>query len=235
MRLSCICLFSLLLSCTINNITKYDIYSTTQKSYDPVYKSVVLLSRTKTVEDEMHEVSATGVVVKTNKDFNYILTVAHFCEETNLDVSIKSTSNTNDEYHGQTVSLDDKLDLCLIRMPKKNNFFVAIKLAAHEPDIGSDVSTIGAPLSIFPLKNTGYVASNFIPSKKEQHFCKDCKLFVITVPSIEGSSGSPVYNSNYELVGIINGVYRRYEHLTIAIRLSAVEQFFTNIHFVVNK
>ena len=124
--------------------------------------------------------------------------------------------------------LSIELDLCLLEFYSSNEKLIAIKIATHEPEIGELVYAIGAHHGIFPAKLAGYVSSKIDSNLKynvPEYDCRDCKLYSTTLPVTVGFSGSPVYNSNYELVGIILAVNKNYEHFAMVASLLAIKQF----------
>lgn len=200
---------------------------------DVVYNSTALLATSFGIDreenSEIKAASASGVVVKIDyeKNISYILTVRHFCiapaeYDIKLDdakfVAYRQIGLANDDYETYNAFVfyvDEIYDLCIIAAIGTNGF-VPISVSSKDIQLGEHVTAIGGPNLIYPAKFDGYVIIDY-----SGKVCNKC--IVIGVPSSEGSSGSPVYNDNHELVGIIVAVNRDNNNITIMTSLSAIK------------
>ena len=96
-----VCLLPLIFSCAINNNKNNNVQNDKQR--DPVLNSAVHLSDTKIIGDDIQVNIATGVVIKADNEYNYILTVAHFCKDVSSKLAVKSTKQKNNKYTGKVL------------------------------------------------------------------------------------------------------------------------------------
>lgn len=116
--------------------------------------------------------------------------------------------------------IDVNTDLCLLDAPSVN--ISGVKLANQMPHQGSKVYTISAPSGVFSpgmsLIFDGYYAGEDL---------EDDSYF--TIPAAPGSSGSPIFNHQGELIGIIFAAHNDFENLAIAANLDEIRQFLATV------
>lgn len=104
------------------------------------------------------------------------------------------------------LSIDEKNDVALIKVEGKG--FPLIKLSIdHKPKQGEDVFVIGSPLGFDTTISSGIVSS--IRGADE--------FLQITAPISPGSSGSPVFNVNGDVIGMATLVMQGGQNLNFAI------------------
>lgn len=170
----------------------------------------------------------TGVLINLEKDISGFLTNAHVCgaltqyadREPNITVGTRI-------YRGLMIAkTDPKADLCLVFQP-----FLSL-LQGLKPknqssyEFGEELLIIGFPLGGPLTPQTGFYIGEIEASFRSLN--KDCPgtlvqpdpfsepvcivtetLEAMTDITYPGNSGSPVFNSNNELVGIVNSVDTR--------------------------
>ena len=183
----------------------------------------VPVSGTNCKEGTSFKSSASGAIIASdNRHGSFILTAAHVCDVSaginkaslmiqELKFSIKLTSIYADEYDAYIVAtqLEDGIDLCLLHAPsmKKLN---AIKIASKGPEIGDLCYNIAAPGGIFHPPAVPILAGYY------SGYMSDLGSAMYTIPAIGGSSGSPILNSRYELIGNVFAASTIYTHMTLS-------------------
>ncbi len=159
----------------------------------------------------------TGVFVKTNKGELVVLTNKHVCEFLGKDLFL---NNEIISASTEAVYVDLEADLCLVKVPKALNTKGAT-VALRDPRPNQDLLSIGFPLDMIRYPGVGkvigpteipevvvYTDQSNCRKRKVQDGQELCLLIHeqvgTTIPSFSGSSGSPVFNSASELVGLIS-------------------------------
>jgi S1-C subfamily serine protease len=183
------------------------------------------------VDSDFYSVGS-GAVVKSDKNKTYVLTAGHVCH-TDLEEPIKSAASSKKmsfkvethenkfyNFEVKVISPDflngNDVDLCLlegerIRVP-------SIHLALSGPNIGEEVYNVAAPLGVYyapvaPLLS-GYYSG---PINKYND--------LLTIPAIGGSSGSPILNSDGDLVGVIFAANVQFMHISIGVNFEETRKF----------
>jgi len=174
--------------------------------------------------------SATGVSINYHKELNitFILTNHHFCEEFQSDpmlVMVIETSSHprinmpgDDMSIGKIIKSDSGKDLCLIQT---SGYIKPVKIAKKNtplPEFES-VFIIGGPTGIFPTIIDTYVSGRLSRSEVMlEGLSADGDDFIFLSGLIfPGHSGSPVFNRNYKLVGLIFASMPSYGALAISL------------------
>ena len=111
----------------------------------------------------------------------------------------------------------NELDLCLLEsdglvsMPK-------IHIALSGPKIGEVVYNVAAPTGFFHPPTVPLLSGYHSGPLGQYHS-------LLTVPATGGSSGSPVINSDGELIGLIFAANTQFPHLAIGIRYEHLKKY----------
>jgi len=169
--------------------------------------------------------SASAFVVSTGKAGSYAITAAHFCED-DMDLLVRSVIKgipikkikfyaydiDMKKYDINVINYNKKLDICLIYVKKLQRKPALI--SHYPPKPGDKTYNLAAPMGLFHKnmipKLDGYFAGYLTrdPSDKEQIFA------IYSVPAIGGSSGSPLFNKDGYIIGMIHSVNIRFPFLT---------------------
>jgi len=171
-------------------------------------------------------------MVGTTKDGTVGLTAGHVCDPSMgaeafwLKTTPKSTTMKATLFSGKTapasvLAVYKKEDLCVFLL--EGVFLPYIPLAKKAPAYGDDVHTLAAPLGIYEPKA--------VPIFTGQYFgvFKKLDTDVYSIPTIFGSSGSPILNSSGELIGVTSRAYPAFPHVCISPRFKYVDRLVSAI------
>ena len=169
--------------------------------------------------------SASAFVVSSGKTGAYAITAAHFCED-DMDLLLQSVVRGTPiqkiefyaydidmkKYDVNVINYDRKLDLCLIYVKKLQKKPALLAHTAPEP--GDKSYNLAAPLGMFGSnmvpKLDGYFSGYLTRDPRDQ----DQMFSIYTIPAIGGSSGSPIFNADGYVIGMIHSVNIRFPFLT---------------------
>jgi len=161
--------------------------------------------------------SASGFVINKQNDGAFILTAAHFCEDSipaskegSTTLSTYKVRNLyGEEYDGALLHYKQDVDICLMFVAGMTNDIVEIELSPNGPTPGEKIFNIGAPLSIFGPDMVPILEGRFNGNLGGRAF--------YSLPAAPGSSGSMIINEDGELIGIVQAVYIRFNTISISI------------------
>ncbi len=109
-------------------------------------------------------------------------------------------------------------DLCLLKIEGK--YESESKISKRIPKIGDLIYNIAIPEGI-QFKDTLPIFTGIYSGTYE---LDDSNYsYLLSIPASQGSSGSPVFNSNGEIIGIIYAAFKNFSHLSIASTLDQVK------------
>jgi S1-C subfamily serine protease len=161
--------------------------------------------------------AASGFVINKQRDGAFVLTAAHFCE----DSVPKSTNGAStfstykvrnlygEEYNGVLLHYKQDIDVCLMFVEGLTNDIIEIEMSSSEPIPGEKVYNIGAPLSIFGPDMVPILEGRFNGNLGNRSF--------YSLPAAPGSSGSMIINADGELIGIVQAVYIRFNTISLSV------------------
>jgi S1-C subfamily serine protease len=139
-------------------------------------------------------------VIETNRGTNYEPLTASIQKKNGKEFTVKGI-----------VAYDKINDVAMLEVEEKGANNVYLPLADKDPEVGEEVVVIGTPtdLSLSQTVTTGIVSakrgeiriSNQISNSKIRSILQN--RLQISAPVTHGSSGSPVFNMNGEVVGIV--------------------------------
>lgn len=161
--------------------------------------------------------SGSGVIIDhVNGNNTIIATAKHICQDkSGFEYrNIRILDVFEQKYKGLVLITTPDHDICLITTKVKVDF-PAVKIADNPPKQGDFVYNIAAPYGIhgdgMALIFHGYYSGKISIPQEEY------ALDVFTVPGAGGSSGSPVFNENWELVGIVSRGFALLEHVMLSV------------------
>ena len=239
-------LFSLnLISCTTSKcsreMSKFNLWELSTETILPL-KSFVKLNSIVQFETEEAESglmkfsSASGFFIAENK----IVTAAHFCDALPIKISLlqrmmfferiffEIQTFDGNKREAIVMRIDKDNDLCMLMVlgPTDNIDKQIIKLSNRKPYHGERIYNIAAPLGIFtpgmlPVFEGFYSGPCLYPEEAK----KDARVDMYSLPIRSGSSGSPILNSDGELIGVVIAGVRGFENLGFSPSYDVVKQF----------
>jgi len=215
---SLLLLFSLLISCGLNTQVNKKLI-TAKKSFIRVDAMLIdeecAMASCVVPQSIIPYATASGSIVQVKNKY-FILTAAHVCNSNNQIIGQKEVPHhelklvlidrDNKEFEGKVVKVDFNSDICLLHSEEISG--PALKLATKRPEYADRIYNIASPLGIshkeMVLLFEGFYSDSI-----------DLGAYY-TIPTTQGSSGSPILNSDGELVGMIHSVHGRFHHIAVS-------------------
>jgi len=163
--------------------------------------------------------TSSGSAVAKSEGGKYILTTGHTCNPafgvpyglTNVKVTQHTfvVDSEGKRHATVTVDFDQSQDVCILH--SKTLDVPLLPIAWDDaPDVGDKVYNFAASLGVFGEKT--------IPVLEGRYSGKYWGMSLYTIPTIGGSSGSPIFDVRGRLIGMIHSVHSRYHHLSFGPR-----------------
>jgi serine protease Do len=131
---------------------------------------------------------------------------------------IKVILHDGRELKGDLVKFDSHKDLALVRAELMSKNIVSLATGRNLLEIGERVFTIGCPVNLIGTIYSGIVNG---PPRR----VKELPFWQVNMEIHHGSSGSPVFDVNGRLVGIVKGRYRGTTSIGFVIPLETIMSF----------
>ena len=142
----------------------------------------------------------TGVIVYADKFFIYILTNDHVMNEAKShETEVRFLGDIVDTCIKYPIEIGYEIDndLSMIAVCRKTENFTIAELSDKPAKIGDELFTIGFPIGIPHFYSKGSYSANV-----------NYKFFRSDITVAPGASGSPVFNKQGKLVGLVRGLNR---------------------------
>lgn len=193
--------------------------------YEKNYKT--LYSITSVLENEDRS-CGTAFAIGSN---GYLLTNAHVVTSVSSEDEGQVNFEINDEitataFNGEVedcelIDLDLVLDLALLKINKRNNYFV--KLGSYET-----VKTGEKVVSIGNSKGEGMSITEGLVSDRSRNLGNQT-MILISVPINHGNSGGPLFNMKGQVIGIVSSGKKNAIAMSYAIPIDEVLKFIKKI------
>ena len=139
----------------------------------------------------------------------YLITNAHVVRDAReIDVQ-----NTLGNYHARLIRLDPQADLALLKIDDTTyRPFIGLPygISKSDGDLGEELFTLGYPRPEI-VYNKGYLSA-------ATGHGEDTTSFQLTIAANPGNSGTPVFNNDGEVVGVINSSQHDAQGMVFAVR-----------------
>ena len=177
--------------------------------------------------------TGSGAVVARTDEGSYVLTAGHVCsfeKEMQLAsefagskvlVQMRSVNFSLGEYVSDIISMDDTIDTCLLFARNLYTTRVA-KIAPYTTSLepGERVYNVAAPVGIFYQDVVPLLEGFFMGNRDTRAY--------YSVPAMGGSSGSPIFNRDNEIVGMIHSVNVYFPVVSVSPPLKELRAFIVN-------
>jgi S1-C subfamily serine protease len=172
--------------------------------------------------------TASGVIVSHVNDTNTIVATAkHVClSEFSTKDKFKLLDHNLKEYKALVLNTTPDHDLCLITTLLPIDA-PAVKLADSGPLAGNSVYNLAAPYGIHDKDMILIFHGHY--SGKMSIPVEEYPLDIYTIPGGPGSSGSPIFNEKWELIGIVSRGHVRIEHVMLSVGFEHIKQAYITI------
>ena len=174
-----------------------------------------------TVKIEGSKAGGTGVIYRSTSTGSYLLTNKHICE-LGKESSLTVTTTTGQKYQAEKFKASERHDVCVIKVSV--NLKYNTKIAKNRAGFGDAVTVTGHPYLYPTMVKTGHVSEDMTIkiltgwadcTKEEYKKLPVCAWFggLPIVSTLEsqtasftiagGNSGSAVFNSSGEIVGLV--------------------------------
>lgn len=153
--------------------------------------------------------SGTGFLISEN---GYIVTCYHVVEGSKeIFVEIKDK-----DYPAQLVSFDKENDIAILKVKNITFDTLYIKFNDKPIQVSEEIFTLGYPLALAGMGNKIKYVDGKISSKTGYN--NSIHSFQTTLPVQPGNSGSPVFNQQGQLIGLINAKIKEGDNVSYVIK-----------------
>ncbi len=216
-------------SCSVlqknHHTSVYDILP--RDSFTFINKSLIIKSCFNGVcAEKEYGASGSGASVAKNKFGTYIITAAHICEDKNVptDPTISSSSTyqiismKGEKHKAEVISTiyEKGVDICMLFA--KGVYIDPVEIADRAPKAGDKIYNLAAPYSIG--------SPGAVPIMEGRYIGEVSKgLIAYSVPAAPGSSGSGLFNTRGELVGVLYAVYWKFHNICLSNDFDIMKDF----------
>jgi S1-C subfamily serine protease len=165
----------------------------------------------------------TGIILRKDlRNTATILTVGHLCEEYVISLNkfgkgrnvLKMYNSKMETFEAEVSSYQMKNDTCILKAKHYFNEIEKISLRDDKLIPGEEIFNIGAPTGLFSYNMVnrfrgfyaGYVAIGSASNIRN----------VFNFPAVEGSSGSPIFDSDGFLIGIVSMFSKDFNYIILS-------------------
>lgn len=221
--------FIMLVGCACTTKISYNSSAILKKTT----KSVVKINASYITQDKVTLATvqkaywATGFSIATKDAVSLVLTNRHVCEM-GANANYILTLQSGNKIQAMFIKSDPFADICILKV---KTVIPPLSLAKENSSRGDRVITIGGPDGVFPLMVDGLVSGYYNiqmknnPDDDDGDFEIHFRSQVMSAPIYPGSSGSPVLNTNGDVIGIVFAVRGEKAHISFMVPVNEIWRF----------
>lgn len=191
----------------------------TKEIFDAAIESIKQKELEEKIENEkINSISTgTGFAITNN---GYVVTNYHVIEN-GTSITIKGVNgNFTKSYKAEVVQKDVLNDLAVLKITSPDyslNSKIPYILVTNTKDVGEPINVLGFPLTATMGEEIKFTNGTI---SAKSGFQGDITTYQISAPIQPGNSGGPMFDSNGNIVGIVNAKHRGAENVSYAIKSS---------------
>lgn len=166
----------------------------------------------------------SGVIVHHIENNTFILTAGHICDP--LDKESYALDLDHNKTRVLILKVSEETDLCLMVTMDRIDRPISV-IANTMPKPGEKAYNLAAPYGIHDkgmvLQFEGFYSGRITHPRLGYH------LDMYTIPTRPGSSGSPVFNKNWEIIGIASMAFTGLENVGMMVPLEDIQEFLKDL------
>ena len=172
----------------------------------------------------------SGSVIRQTEKGTIILTAEHVCDNPELQVVAaihnKTPSVRVNELKSYVLHTDREEDLCMMKVPNGLEHYPVLPLSQTPPELQEKVFTTSSPRGLADLENNlvGMFEGLYLGETEVLGIMKSA----FSIPTAGGSSGSPIFNMNGEIVSITTHGNRGFENVGYGPKWEVLHEFITD-------
>lgn len=188
-----------------------------------VFNDAIELAKEKELEEKIENEkinslsTGTGFAITNN---GYVVTNYHVIEN-GTNISIKGVNGDfSKSYKAVVVQKDITNDLAILKITStdyKLNSKIPYLLVTNTKDVGEPINVLGFPLTATMGEEIKYTNGTI---SAKSGFQGDITTYQISAPIQPGNSGGPMFDTNGNIIGIINAKHSGAENVSYAIKSS---------------
>ncbi len=171
--------------------------------------------------DEGVKVTGSGVIFNSE---GYILTNHHVIENSGRYVIEVNNNAGKVSYDAELVIVDKDNDIAILKIKDPDFKPLSLQYAFKENghvDVGAPVFTIGYPHALSGMGKEAKFTDGRVSSKTGYN--GNLNSFQTSIPVQPGNSGGPVFNSDGQLIGLVNATFKEADNVSYVIRLNYIK------------
>ncbi len=177
-----------------------------------------------TISKTDEDIKSTGSGIFVSKN-GYIVTNYHVINDAKKIVIETTTNNLVQQFNAKLIQQDKDNDLAILKITDENFKGLENINYIFKPiggvDVGASVFTMGFPLALSGMGKEAKYTDGKVSSKTG--YDGAINSFQTSIPVQPGNSGGPVFNTDGDLVGLINASVNNTDNVSYAIKLNYIK------------
>jgi S1-C subfamily serine protease len=164
--------------------------------------------------------TGSGVIISIIDKSTIILTAGHICKPNITAIKVIDLLQNDHEVIGMIASNEDDLCLLIVDSVMEGK---PIKTSSNKPQIGQHAYNIAAPFGLH-AENMSLMFHGYYQGQLkliEEKFPLD----LYSVPGVGGSSGSPIFDDDWNLIGIVSRGITGFPEIMLSVNYERVKAF----------